>query len=280
MDIIVIPDGAPICCCGDSLPPAGDCCCGAGDWTSVTAGGLTLANMGDNYPTEMPNGDSFSLGTPPAIGGVWYGANQAGTYHYWVWAYRDDGSKCPNSDSKIAYAAFYADYRPKNDGSDGPYIQFNDQCCEESWNGTYFELYDVTDEYHVIIEGDFDCECPGTGCDPMITSITSITLNGRTYTKYTEATVPNFSSGEAYTDSMPETVNDEVWWCDDDGIEEWISIAYSAECYDDNPNFFGYGYNVAAEEHLNAVSACCADAWDDASGKYRLVTDVGTLEIT
>lgn len=129
-----------------------------------------------------------------------------------------------------------------------------------------------------------DCECgngeppgPGTGgCDPASTTFYAVGFNGRVYTKYTDATVPDFSDGTDFDGGFGATsVSDEVWYSNDGGIEEWVWVEDDQNTCPDGAGVYyrTYGWDTNTNTPLQSTSTCCEDAWNAVSGRYEIGGD-------
>ena len=114
MDIIVIPNGAPICCCGPAVTTE---CPDATSWASVTAGyGIGELTRYDTPPTETCEGQNPMDQFDDAAGGVWYGETGSGNnkVQCWVWAVLDTNGDCQtqyaSEEGDVIYHAVYIFY--------------------------------------------------------------------------------------------------------------------------------------------------------------------------
>lgn len=123
------------------------------------------------------------------------------------------------------------------------------------------------------------CGPGGGGCDPAATTFSAVGYNSRTYTKYTDATVPDLSTSPA-TDFDGAfggaSISNEVWYSDTDGIEEWVWVEDDQDGCGDTAgvHYRTYGYDTGTSSALNSTADCCDNIWNPTTGRYETTGDM------
>lgn len=132
---------------------------------------------------------------------------------------------------------------------------------------------------------DYPCCCgtpdppvEGCDCDNPARSFSQVGFNGRTYTEYTDSTVPNFSSGDDFLTLMGASLTDSVWYSNDGGIEEWVWVSdeTTGSCpEDEGVTYRSYIYDTNISSYGNHTTVCCDDACNESTGRYEVHSDTG-----